>query len=57
MARKTTRPTFVPYAVRKGTPVALPLFGAPSSTREAAQARLDAALASGNFTSGEVREA
>lgn len=57
MARKTTRPAFVPYAVRKGTPVALPLFGAPSATREAAQARLDAALASGNFTSGEVRQA
>ena len=55
--KKTPRPTFVPYATRKGSPVPLPLFGPGSPTREAAQARLDEALATGNFTGGEVRAA
>jgi hypothetical protein len=57
MAKPAKRTTWVPYATRTGTPVALPLFGPASPTREAAQARLDAALATGNFTSGEVRVA
>lgn len=51
------RTTYVPYATRKGMPVALPLFGPASLTRELAQARLDQALASGNYTDGEVRAA
>jgi hypothetical protein len=53
---KVKRPTYVPFAVRNGMPVALPLFGPASLTREAAQERLDKALASGNYASGEVRE-
>lgn len=59
MARKTAtkRPVFVPYVMRKGMPVMLPLFGPGSVTREDAQARLDVALANPINLSGEVRQA
>jgi hypothetical protein len=54
--RRARRTTFVPYALRKGVAVELPLFGPASITREDAQARLDTALATGNFVSGSIKE-
>ncbi len=55
--RKTAvkRPTFVPYVQRIGTPVAMPLFGPASLTREAAQERIDQAMKSGNFVADGSR--
>lgn len=57
MKKTAKRTSWVPYAIRKGMPVALPLFGPASPTQEHAQARLAEALATGNFESGEVRVA
>ncbi len=53
---RTRRTTFVPFVLREGMPVALPLFGPASLTREDAQARVDLAMQSGAYVSGEVRE-
>jgi hypothetical protein len=53
---RTRRTTYVPFMLREGMPVALPLFGPASLTREDAQARVDKAMQSGAYVSGEVRE-
>jgi hypothetical protein len=54
--RPARRTTYVPWVTSPGMPVALPLFGPASMTAEDAQARLDQAMASGNYSTGEVRE-
>ncbi len=57
--RAVKRPTFVPYVQRIGSPIPMPLFGPASPTREAAQARIDKAMATGNFVASgsSIKEA
>lgn len=51
-----TNTTYVPFVLRVGAPILLPLWGPASATREDAQQRLDEALAKPIFTDGEIRE-